>query len=61
MDFGQLAIDALRDHSRLTQTGMEIGRQQAYREVLSIIGMACARKDFAVVVAEIQELCKGRK
>ena len=33
MDFGKLAIDALRDHAKLTQAGMEIGRNHADAEL----------------------------
>lgn len=37
MDFGKLAIDALRDHAALTQAGMEIGRKHADMELRSAI------------------------
>ncbi len=33
MDFGQLALDTLRDHAKLTQIGMEVGRKHADAEL----------------------------
>lgn len=40
---------------------LRLGRDQAYRDVMEIIGTASARKDFATVVAEVRALCEGEK
>jgi polygalacturonase len=37
MDFGQLAIDTLRDHAALTQSGIEVGRRHKQAEIRALI------------------------
>jgi hypothetical protein len=47
MDFGKLAIDALRDHAALTQAGMEIGRKHADAELRDALRTIIAARDLA--------------
>lgn len=37
MDFGKLAIDTLRDHAKLTQAGLEMGRRHADADLRSAL------------------------
>ena len=42
-------------------SGIEIGRGQAFREVMAVIGTASARKPMEEVIRELIALCGGVK
>jgi hypothetical protein len=61
MNLGTELFRNMTDANNAAQEHIRIGRSFMARDVLSIIGTASARKDFAAVVAEIQALCEEHK
>ena len=60
MDLGQLCIDTVRAQGASIQSGIEIGRGQAFREVLAWIARNQAA-DGTAHVESLRALCEGRK
>ena len=60
MDLGQLCIDTVRAQNASLGTGIEIGRAQAFREVVAWIERNQGA-DGTAHVESLRALCEGRR